>query len=124
MQALLIVAIAIHVLAGVFWAGSTFVLARGMQVSSPSLNRAQLGAALIAIAAGAALWVLVRLPLTLPSARVLAIGAACALLAAAVQVVQTAAGRDGTPERLLGQRAAAGLLAITVISMATARYAW
>jgi hypothetical protein len=122
MQALLIVAVAFHVLAGVSWAGSSFVLARNPAASSPGAIRAQLGAAAIAIAAGVILWSLVRPPAASPSARVLALGAACAILAAGVQVFLAAA-RGGAERRVLGQRAAAGLLAVTVIAMATARYA-
>jgi hypothetical protein len=123
MLPLFIVVVAFHVLSGVFWAGSTFVVARNPQVWSRGIARAQFGAALVAVAAGAVLWGLLRLPIASPSALVLALGAACAILAAAIQLVLALTAGNSTVRPVLWQRAAAVLLAVTVVAMATARYA-
>ena len=47
--------IAVHVLSGVFWAGTTFALARGQGLSAESLRKPQLGAAAVAVVSGALL---------------------------------------------------------------------
>ena len=60
MQTTLIVALALHVLSGVFWAGSTFVLARTGGDQADRLFRPQMGAAVVAIASGAVLWFLLH----------------------------------------------------------------
>jgi hypothetical protein len=114
MQLLLIVTIALHALAGVFWAGSTFVLARTQATLAAPLRRPQLGAATIAVLTGAALWHLAHAGGFGMAERVLALGSVLALLAALVQAVK---GRSAA-----GQRAAAGLLMVTVLSMVVARY--
>jgi hypothetical protein len=48
----------LHVLAGVFWAGTTFALARTGVERAAQLLRPQLGAAVVAVATGALLWFL------------------------------------------------------------------
>jgi hypothetical protein len=110
MQVVLIAVVVLHVLAGVFWAGTTFVLARNPESMTPALARAQTGAMTLAILAGIALWAVARPPEALPGTRVLEIGAACALLAAIAQIMRS-------------QRAAMALLVIAVASMAAARFA-
>ena len=45
----LMLAIAVHVLSGVFWAGTTFALARGQRLSAASLRKPQLGAAAVGL---------------------------------------------------------------------------
>src|SRR5215471_1238365 len=59
MQTILVFTLVLHVLSGVFWAGSTFTLVR-RGVGAESLVRPQLGAAGIAVVTGAALWQLVH----------------------------------------------------------------
>src|ERR1700732_3465775 len=56
MQIYLIIATALHVLAAVFWAGSTFVLARSAALGAEKLWRPQLGAATVSILSGGYLW--------------------------------------------------------------------
>jgi hypothetical protein len=117
MQILIIVLIALHILAGVFWAGSTFAIARsGGGVGADALFRPQMGAATVAVLAGMGLWGLLHRASDGPMEHTLAIGAVCAIAAAGFQ----GAMRRKNPLR--GQRIAAALLGITVICMAIARY--
>ena len=134
MQATLIIALVLHVLSGVFWAGSTFALARIGGNLAERLFRPQMGAATVAIVTGGVLGFLLHRGTPGIQEYLLAIGALCALLAAAVQGASAdavkrlsaagagdaiaASGRVAT-----GQRIAAALLAVTVICMAAARYA-
>ena len=133
MQLTLIIAIAVHVLAGVFWAGSTFVLARSGGVGGEQLFRPQMGAALIAFLAGAYLWHLQHEgPMSDPE-YVLATGAVAAIIAAGVQGMGVGPAvrglRNGTMTEADARRRIAGaeriatvLLAITVVCMVIARY--
>jgi hypothetical protein len=134
MQAAVVVALVLHVLSGVFWAGSTFALARmgGNQVLG--LLRPQLGAAAVAIISGAVLWVLLHRGSEGVAERVLAAGAVFAIIAAGVQAATGLTSRhalantgnlQGAPiegRALTGQRIAAACLAVTVICMAAFRY--
>ena len=117
MQTLLIVLIAAHILAGVFWAGSTFAIVRTGGAGADILFRPQMGAAAVAVLAGMGLWGILHRGPPGPMENALAIGAACAIAAAGVQ----GALRRKNPLR--GQRIAAGLLSVTVLCMAIARYA-
>jgi hypothetical protein len=132
MQTILILTVALHVLAGVFWAGSTFVVARTGGAGAERLIGPQLGAAALAILAGGLLWHLThRYAFQLPE-QTLALGIACALVAVAIQ--GTAAFRSrrrsgaadtaetGRGGLVAASRVAAVLLAVTVICMASARY--
>jgi hypothetical protein len=113
---LIIVLIAVHALAGVFWVGSTFVLARTGTEGAAGLFRSQMGAATLVVLAGVGLWgVLHRGPVG-PMEKTLAVGAACAIVAAGVQGML----RKSSP--VFAQRLAGGLLAVTVVCMVTARY--
>ena len=133
MQTAVIVALVLHVLSGVFWAGSTFVLARTGADQAGRLFRPQMGAAVVAVASGVALWLLLHRGTPGIQERLLELGAVSALLAAAVQALGARALRtaalasDGTlaPSQRGGssQRIAAVLLALAVICMAAARYA-
>lgn len=114
MQTTLVLTLVLHVLSGVFWAGSTFTLAR-TAAGVEGLLRPQLGAAFTAVVTGALLWHLVHSGSPGGTEYILLAGAVAALIAAGVQ------GLLGG--RVIGQRVAAGLLTITVISMAAARYA-
>jgi hypothetical protein len=106
--------VALHVLSGVFWAGSTFTVARA-GAGAEGLLRPQLGAAITAVVTGAVLWHLVHSGSPGRTEYILLTGAIAALVAAGVQGLWRGL--------VIGQRVAAGLLSITVISMAAARYA-
>src|SRR5258708_6091596 len=85
MQAILIVTLVLHVLSGVFWAGSTFALARTGGNLAERLFRPQMGAATVAIVTGGVLGFLLHRSTPGIQEYLLAIGALFALLAAAVQ---------------------------------------
>lgn len=130
MQYVFMLALALHVMSGVFWAGSTFVLARtGDGRLAMSLFGPQMGAATLAVLSGAVLWYLFHgTGYFGPQEQVLAVGAVAAIVAAAVQGAlvgrsRRAAVQDATDSPLQqavrGERVAAGLL--TVIAMAIAR---
>jgi hypothetical protein len=116
MQMGLIVLIALHVLAGVFWAGSTFAIVRSGGEGAQTLFGPQMGAATLTVLAGIGLWGLLHRGGMGPMEHTLALGAVCAIAAAGVQ------GATRRKNPLKGQRIAAGLLAIAVICMATARF--
>ncbi len=125
MQILLIIAIAVHVLSSIFWAGSTFVLARnggeGASVALPS----QIGAAIVSVLSGLVLWHLLHQGSLQRTEQILATGAAAAMLALLVQltVVRPALrSGDTSPRIAAGYRVSAALLVVTVICMAVARY--
>jgi hypothetical protein len=137
MQAIVVIALVLHVVTGVFWAGSTFALARMDGNQAREFLRPQLGAAATAIATGALLWYLLHRGSEGMSEHVLATGAIFALIAAGIQAATGLTGRqvvnqlagvgelDGTSGQnraLTGQRIAAGCLLVTVICMAAARY--
>src|SRR4051812_29145138 len=87
MQSMLIGLVALHVLPGVFWAGSSFVLARNGAVGVERFSYPQLFAAAVTIAAGAGLWRLTHSGVFAAAEKVLATGAACALAAAVLQSI-------------------------------------
>jgi hypothetical protein len=131
MQATLIIALVLHVLSGVFWAGSTFALARTGGNLAEQLFRPQMGAATVAIVTGGVLGYLLHRGTPGIQEHLLTIGALCAMLAAAVQgasahVVKRLSAGDAIAASsgvATSQRIAAALLAVTVICMAAARYA-
>jgi hypothetical protein len=133
MQIALIAALVLHVLSGVFWAGSTFVLARTGGNQAERLFRPQMGAAVVAVVSGAVLWFLLHRGTPGIQEHLLEIGAVSALIAAGVQgfgaralgaAAVAGAGAMPADNRVaLAQRIAAALLALTVICMAAARYA-
>jgi hypothetical protein len=133
MQATLIVTLVLHVLSGVFWVGSTFVLARTGGYQADRFFRPQMGAATAAVLTGALLWFLLHRGPAGIQEYVLGVGAICALLAAGVQGASAPAlrlaasgeAKEFIPSRRVAfsLRIAAGLLAITVACMAAARYA-
>jgi hypothetical protein len=87
MQSLLIGLIVLHVLPGVFWAGSSFVLARTAAVGVERFAFPQVAAATVTIIAGMGLWRLTHAGVFATSEKVLATGAVCALAAAVLQVI-------------------------------------
>lgn len=126
MQPLLITVVAVHVLSSVFWAGSTFVLARTGGADAARLFRPQIGAAVIAAASGVLLWNLFHAGGFGKAENVLALGACAALAALAIQAVGVTRGLrtagPAAPRLALVYRTSAGLLLVTVICMAVARY--
>jgi len=134
MQLLIIVLLIFHVVPGVFWAGSTFVLARSGGQGAEQLAYPQLGAATVSIIAGLALWGLLHGGNFGTFEQVLALGVVCAIAAAGVQSARglpairklrsvSGSGAESLRAQIAqGQRIAAGLLAVTVICMVIARY--
>lgn len=114
MHNLLLAVIAIHLLAGVFWAGSTFVLAHNRAQGAEALFRAQMSAAGIAILAGIFLGIFLG-GAAGPARTALGIGVGCAILAAIVQIAWR-------KHPVLSQRLAAVLLATTIVTMGIAPY--
>lgn len=134
MQLILILAISLHVLAGIFWAGSTFTLARVGGAGADRLFGPQVGAAVATILAGGYLWHLLHSGGFGRAELVLAVGAVAALVALAVQIAvvgpalrrQRTAVLGGEATALgrfaIGHRIAALLLAVTAVCMVAARY--
>ena len=134
MQWIIIAMTGLHVLAGVFWAGSTFALARNGGAGVEKLAFPQMGAATLTVLAGIGLWAWSRPDLAGTPGLVLSLGALSAVIAAGLQGValsrvkrlRSAEGPElaGLHNKIwINQRMAAGLLAVTVISMAVWRYA-
>jgi hypothetical protein len=131
MQNLLIAAISFHVLAAIFWAGSTFVLARTGGKGATQLLRPQLGAAAVAFLSGGYLWHALHDGSFGTAEKVLGLGIGCAVIALLLQSL-LAIGMRGKPgdgdaaaldRSAATERAAAVLLVVTVICMAASRYA-
>jgi hypothetical protein len=134
MESTLLVTQVLHVLSGVFWAGSTFALARSRAASAGELFRPQMGAATVAVISGGVLWYLLHSPGSGGlQERILGLGMLAAVLAAGVQgalcgsALRQLAAVGGSTKRsqgrvILGHQIAAGLLALTVICMASSRY--
>jgi hypothetical protein len=133
MQLGLMIAISLHVLPAVFWAGSSFVLARN-GAGAERLFRSQIGSAVVAILAGGYLWHAVHEGSLGPVEKMLGAGAIAAVLAFICQVglAGSAIARLRKPDadeavlRLRiawANRIAAVLLAIATIAMAASRYA-
>lgn len=134
MQAWILIVQALHVLPAVFWAGTTFVLARTGGAEAERLVPAQVGTLIVAIVAGMGLW-----RFTHPSGfglteQVLAVGAGCAVLAALIQLslalpatrsLKTAS-LEAAPllrrKVANAERLASLLLAVTIVCMVATRY--
>jgi hypothetical protein len=131
MESILIVTVALHVLSSVFWAGSTFTMARTGGILAERLLRPQMGAAAVAVIMGAVLWHYLHEGSFGTSEKMLAIGAVCAIIAGGIQGISAGStlrkadsviSAQSLRPIAKGQRAAAGLLAITIICMSVARY--
>src|SRR5437879_3987135 len=85
MQIALIIALSLHILSTVFWAGTSFALARTGGVGGEQLFRPQMGAAVIAVLTGGYLGHLVHGGTFGATEQVLAVGAVAAIVAAGVQ---------------------------------------
>jgi hypothetical protein len=133
-QIALIITLSLHILSSVFWAGTSFTLARTGGIGGEQLFRPQMGAALIAVLSGGYLGHLVHAGSFGTAEQILAVGALCALIAAGVQgaiggrairsLRSGKADEAGARSRIaLAQRIAAALLAVTAVCMGAARYA-
>jgi fatty acid desaturase len=133
MQLMLIIAIALHLTSSIFWAGTTFTLARTNGASAEALFRPQMGSATIAVLSGAWLWSLAHRGQFGAPEKVLALGILCAFIAAGVQgaiggrAIRELAhhGLAEGPARTKiasAQRIAAALLFVTVLCMGIARF--
>jgi uncharacterized membrane protein len=133
MQIALILAVSLHILSAVFWAGTSFTLARTGGAGGEQLFRPQMGAAVIAVLTGGFLGRLVHGGAFGPTEQVLAVGALAALIAAGVQgaiggcairsLRHGKAAEAGARSRIAtAQRVAAALLAVTAVCMGAARY--
>ena len=134
MQIALVITLSLHVLSTVFWAGTSFALARTGGVGGDQLFRPQMAAAVIAVLTGGYLGHLVHAGTFGTAEQVLAIGALAALVAAGVQgaigggairslhvgKTDEAGARSGIAT---AQRVAAALLALAAVCMGAARYA-
>lgn len=125
MPGVFVIILSIHMLAATFWAGSSFVLARTGGLGLDRLRAPQLGAALVAMASGGYMGHAMHSEVLTRMQLVLLAGAACALLAAVLQVVAAVRARHAANQgfSVAAQRAAAGLLAIAAVCMVVARYA-
>ena len=133
MQYVYIVVIGLHVMAGVFWAGTTIAVARDPEIKAERFIRPQLGASAMVFLTGALLWYFFHEGAFGSMETVLALGILTALIAAGVQGALVAsacrqlAGADQATQTQLrakmtrGERIAGGLLVLTVLCMATAR---
>jgi hypothetical protein len=111
----LILLLSFHVLAAIFWAGTTFVLARTGGVGIEALRRPQIGAAVVAVLTGAGLGAWVHGGAFGRTEQVLMVAVVASLTALIVQLVDRA-----NPAR--SQGIAASLLMIAVVGMVSARY--
>jgi uncharacterized membrane protein len=134
MQIALIITLSLHILSAVFWAGTSFALARTGGIGGEQLFRPQMGAAVIAVLSGGYLGHLVHAGSFGTPEQLLAVGALAALVAAGVQgaigggaIRSLRNGKaDETDARsriAAAQRIAAALLAVTAVCMGAARYA-
>jgi len=129
MQYALLLAAALHVLAAVFWAGSTFALACTGGAAMERLFKPQLGAAVLAFVTGGYLGHTLHAHAFGRAEQVLFAAIAASAVALVVQIAGVGramrASRDPAAPRALAVRAhrvAAVLLALAAIGMATARY--
>ena len=133
MQYVYIVVIGLHVMAGVFWAGTTVTLARDPEIKAERFIRPQLGAAGMVFLTGALLWYFFHGAYFGSMEMVLALGILAAFAAAGVLGAMVRApsrrlaGANAEIETQLrarmamGERIAAWLLVVTVLCMAIAR---
>jgi uncharacterized membrane protein len=133
MQTALIIALSLHILSSVFWAGTSFTLARTGGASGEQLFRPQMGAAVVAVLTGGYLGHLAHAGAFGTTEQVLAVGALAALVAAGVQGAVGGRAirslRSGTVDEAAArsrittaQRVAAALLAVTAVCMGASRY--
>jgi hypothetical protein len=132
MQIVLIAAACLHVLSATAWAGFSFAMARTAAASVERLIRPQMGAAVVAVLSGGWFWSLSHEGVFGTPEEVLTLGAVAALLALVVQAATAlpaaralARSPDAPAPRrraAAGQRIGAGLLGLTLLCMAAARF--
>jgi hypothetical protein len=133
MPYVLMAAISLHILSAVFWAGTSFALARTNGAGGQKLFAPQMGAAAVAVLSGTYLWSQLHAAGFGTAEMVLAVGAGCAITAATVQGAlggrALRALRHGVaslaqiqPRIALAQRIGSGLLTVTIVAMAISRY--
>lgn len=130
MQLALTVALSLHVLATIFWAGTTFAVARMAGRGSAALFWPQMTAFLVALVSGAYLGHVLHEASFGQAEILLATGAASAVLAVGVQAIGVGpAIRHLRPDGAgpyarvaIAHRIAAGLLAFAAIAMAASKY--
>ncbi|OBQ58565.1 hypothetical protein [Mesorhizobium erdmanii] len=133
MQYVYIVVIGLHVMAGVFWAGTTITLARDPEIKAERFIQPQMGSAGMVFLTGALLWYFFHGAYFGSMEMVLALGILAAFAAAGVLGAMVRApsrrlaGANADLETQLrarmamGERFAAWLLVVTVLCMAIAR---
>jgi hypothetical protein len=133
MQFVYIVVLGLHVMAGVFWAGTTITLARDPAIRAERFFRPQMGSAGVVFLTGTLLWYFFHGAYFGSMEMVLALGIISAFAAAGVlgalvgSASRQLSAADGATEAHLrtrmamGERIAAGLLVVTVLCMAVAR---
>jgi hypothetical protein len=129
MQTAIMITISLHVLAGAFWAGSTFAVTRFPDDAfALRLFRPQMGAAVLAVVTGFVLWGLLHQGSFDRPEQLLALGVVAAIAAAAIQGISAgqlrrrlATGDTGRGPLPL-QRLPAALLSLTIICMVIARF--
>ena len=131
---LLIATLTLHILAGVFWAGSTSAMANLASTDAARLFPFQMGSAALTVVTGLALWWFQLGTNFDTHEQILAVGLVAAIIAAAAQIALVGGARsklaasapadDPTTNTNMtqGNRIAAGLLMITVASMVIARF--
>src|SRR3979411_2849163 len=85
MQTALIIALSLHILSSVFWAGTSFTLARTGGAGGEQLFRPPMGAAVVAVLTGGYLGHLAHAGAFGTAEQILAVGAVAALVAAGIQ---------------------------------------
>jgi hypothetical protein len=133
MQYVYIVALGLHVLSGVYWAGTTITLARAPEIGAEKFFQSQMGSAGIAVLTGALLWYFFHGAYFGSMEIVLAIGIVAAFAAAGALGAFVGPARrklsvaDASEQTRLraqmakGERIAARLLVLTIVCMAVAR---
>ena len=129
MHWILVTALSIHVLTAVFWAGTTFAMARLSGRGSEILFAPQMAAAIISVLTGGYLWHTLHEGAFSLTEQILAFASICALAALAIQVWfgrprSSMSGKgDGLAHTSRAQRLSAILLGLSVLGMAAAKYA-
>ena len=130
----LIALLTLHVLAGVFWAGSTSAMANLASMDAARLFPFQMGSAALTVVTGLALWWFQLGTNFDTHEQILAVGLVAAIIAAAAQIALVGGARSrlaasapaddpaANANITQGNRIAAGLLMITVASMVIARF--
>lgn len=129
----LVLCLIVHVVAAVFWAGSTFAMAMPGGQGTQILVRSQILAGLVATTTGASLWKTLHGSAFDTAETILATGAAAGLIALLLQLAlalpvrrwapHTPAAATGGSRRVpTVHRLAAALLLVALICMAPARF--